>query len=327
LEGEVIVINYKCGVITDTIIDDLVKKNIRVKEVKLGVKSPGDTRILARSSHLLNNSSIILCHPISFELIYKLVLIMMSRPKKVAFIIPPSPRHKIDSLSLKTILYIVRFILALYTIMGIRVLLVFTTPYEKLFFNDIIRGNRYVFLPTYSAERPGFKDLVFVDRYMISIFMVDRKDRKVIRDALYVLEELGFKPLFILHLSRDDPLACFDDYRVLCVLTDDYDDIIRNSAIVVVKEPTPESNNVVLKSIVYNKPVLATIEHGMALYYQDTGLVRLQKKWDGELLANRIIEVLNNLDEIKKRSLNIMVPELKRDYGSHILYKFLRQDI
>jgi len=319
-----IVIHKECNIIINELKKELENSKISYHEIHLTNSVFSDLYKVLKHGGALNNTPIIICHPITGDLLVKLAIILSSKPRKIVLLIPPNPKHKIDSTYVKIILYLLRTMLTFMENIGVKQLLVFTTPYERLLLDEIIRETRYVFFPTYAIEKPGFNDLVFSEKPVISFFVLEQQDIVIIKEALDILEELGFKPFFILGYANENIRDCIDDYRVMCIHTEDIDNLIKYSTITVVKTPTPETNSVILKSILYFKPVITTLEHGIALYYRYTGLIFLQRKWDGEALANSIIEVLNNLDNIKKKSLTMVILDLKKDFGSHIITRFLK---
>lgn len=323
-----VVIFYKeCNIIIDEVREELKKNSLEYYEIPLNDLSINEFYTIIRHSGIIYNAPVIICHPINGELLIKLAIISYSKPRKIVFIIPPNPRHKIESIYVKILLYLFRTLLTFMENIGIKQLLVFTTPYEYLLLDNIIRKTRYVFYPTYKAEKIKFKDIMFHEKTIISFFKIKPEDLGIIKNTLNVLEELGFKPFFILNYDIEDLIeTCLDDYRVICMYSSEYDEIINHSIIVIVKTTSPEANNVILKSIHYLKPVITTFEQGIAMYLQDTGLVFIQRKWDEETLADSIIEVMNNLNNIKKKALTVMIPSLKRDYGSHIIVKFLKSN-
>ena len=322
--SRLLLVHENCEIIANTLKKELKSNGLEINELVLKNRLIHDLYLIMKRMGRVDNELVLICHPIDHTLLAKVFILLISKPRKIVFIIPPSPIHKRDSVFGKITLYVLRTLLTTMKLIGIKFLFVFTTPYERLLVDEIIHGIRYVFYPTYTIEKPSFRELMFSEKPVISFFVLEKDDIERIKETLDILEELGFKPFIVLGLMNINLNTCIDDYRVLCMNTDSLDDLIRYSTIVVVKTPTPETNNVILKSILYYKPVITTLEHGLALYYNYTGLVYIREKWDSESLANAIIEVLNNMDEIKKKSLSVLIFDLKRDYGRHIITRFLK---
>ncbi|OYT40518.1 MAG: hypothetical protein B6U89_01850 [Desulfurococcales archaeon ex4484_58] len=319
---KVAIIHRGCGIIIDILKDLLNQYEIKYEEYCLERKKIS-FRELMRINSRLYNSKIILCHPINTRLIPLLKILTLIKPRKIAYIVPPDPSHRMDNYISRVIIYYTRTILTLLRSLGTKVLFIFTTPYERIYSTPLIKGFRYVYIPTYMIRDTGIKEPLHSEKPVVTFFIGEREDFLLLSHTIRVLEELGFKPRIIVNITSDEYLGCLNDYRVICIRSSEYEQLIKYSTIIVAKTPSPETNNVIAQSIIHTKPVITTMEHGLALYYRDTGLIFVLERWSGETLANSILEVLNNIDFIKKKGLALVIHELKPDYGAKILASFL----
>ncbi len=320
-----IILHKNCDVIINTIEKEFDIRGLDYIKIDLDKLYNSSFVNRLKLYSMFHGENILLCNPLNSEMLKILSLLLVVKPLKVGIIIPPDPIHSSKSIPYSFLKYFSRIFLDLLKRNGIKILIVFTTPYERIAFGEILHGFRYIYLPTYSTETTGLKEILYSDRPVISFFTKNVEDLSLINDTVSVLEELGFKPRFIVNFLSSSIDKCLDDYRIICIHSDDTDQLIKYSTLTICKTPSPETNNIILKSIQYTKPVITTMEHGLALYYHDTGLIFLQKKWSSENLADSILEVLNNIDQIKKKSLSLYIDILKSEYGGELLISFFRK--
>jgi len=325
----VLIVHSDCSVIVDVLKEDLKKDDIAFSEIALRSSTFSDVSSLINHAERINNSTLIICHPLNPSFLPKILVMLIAKPRKLILIIPPSPQHKRNSIVEGLTLYLLR---ALLTFMKLRnrILYVFTTPYERLFATPLVEGFQYVYYPAYPSIRQVSGDVVPETNIVIAFFPSKKESIKEIGKALSMFKELGFKQLVVVspltRVSESSPCWHVKSSHTICVITDDHDDIIAYSTLVVVDESTPESNSIVYKAVLSSKLVIASSEHGLALYYRDKWLTFLYDKFRGEDLVAMLVNILNDLDKFKKLRLSPRMPSLKRDLGRVFLVRFLREE-
>jgi len=324
-----LIVHSNCSVIVDVLKEDLRKDDIAFSEIVLRSSTFGGVGSLINHAGRINDSTLIVCHPLNLSFLPKILVMLIAKPRKLILIIPPSPQHRRNSIVKGLTLYLLR---ALLTFMKLRdrILYVFTTPYERLFATPLVEEFQYVYYPAYPSIRQVSGDFVPESNIVIAFFPSKKESIKEISKALSMFKELGLKQLVVVspltQMTDSSPCRHVKSSHTICVITDEHDDIIAYSTLVVVDEPTPESNNIVYKAVLNNKLVVASPEHGLALYYQDKWLIFLYDKFRGEDLVTMLVNILNDLDKFKKLRLTPSVPSLKRDSGRVFLVKFLREE-
>lgn len=319
---KVFIIHGFCELITNYLKNDLLSEGFFYEEKNFD-NYIRDSLGIVKYSDRIHSSNLIICYPITFRSVLLLLLSIFIKPRRLIYIVPPSIKHSQNNLLFKFKKYLFKTILTLINTTGVEQLLVFTTPYEKILLENIIRKTNYVYYPTYFVERPELSELISFDKLKILYFIEDSNDLSLINGVVSVLEELGLKPLVVINCLERGIYKCIDDYRVICIHSYEYDELIKQSTIVIVKTPSPESNSIILKSIVYNRPVITTHEHGLAIYYNYVNYIYLQKKWTHESLASNILEILSNIDELKRKFLSTSIDILNNRFGKYVITKFL----
>jgi len=247
----------------------------------------------------------------------------LSKPKKLVLVIPPSSKHKRNTLSI-LLHHLLRAVLS-FTGFGRRLLIVFTTPYERVFGEELASKYSYIYYPVFDYEKPGIENTIVGQTNLIAFHVSSCRGLSEVVKAISILEESGFKPLFILNTLDYNTAKHVRDYRVICTCSDTASGVTSSSALVVVEGSDFSAANTVLNAVARGKPVIAYRLNGLALYFKDTGLVFLYDKWSAEILAELIIEVLNSMENIKKKALKNINTCLKRDRGRAILVEFLKE--
>lgn len=311
-----------CELITDYLKNDLLNEGYFYEEY---IPDQQSIVKLLKISDRAYNSSLIICSPLNLKTIILLIFVLFMKPSKLIYVIPPSNIHNTYSFLFKLKKYLFKTILTLMSTVGVKQLLIFTTPYERIILENIVRKTSFIYYPTYCSEKPLLSGLSIFDKQVILYSINSIDDVFLANSMLSVLEELGLKPLLIMNLLNRNITKCTGNYRVLCIHTYDYDELIKNTSLIIVKTPSPVSNEVILKSIVYGKPVVAAPELGLALYYSDSEFVYLNKTWSSETLARSILDILSNIDYLKKKSLSTSISTLSNKYGRYVLLKFIRE--
>jgi len=319
----VILAHDECYAITSVLRKELENSGFVVEEYTLKHHVLGDFKLLLKLSEKLHGENLVVCYPITRSLILKLFSALFAKPKKLALIIPPSSKHKRNGLSI-LLLYLLRVVLS-FTGFGRRLLIVFTTPYERVFGEELASRYSYVYYPVYECEKPGIENTIS-GRNNLAVFHVSssRSLREVV-EAISILEESGLKPFLVVNMQDYTTASCIHDYRVICTQSDNLCEVASSSALVVVEGSDIPAVNAVLNAVARGKPVIASRLNGLALYFRDTGLVFLYDKWSAEVLVELMIEVLNSIEDIKKKALKNINTYLKRDLGKAVLVKFFEE--
>lgn len=323
---KIFIIHSDCELIINSLKNDLLNEGYFYEEIVLNNTYRDSLKLLKNSSRLYRNN-LVICSPISPRILATLFLCFLIKPLRLIYIVPPSSKHSSQKLLFQINKYMFKIVLSLIKLNRVKQLLVFTTPYEKMILENIIRGTNSVYYSTYFMERPRTYELLLSEKMILSFFIYESDELNLVENVIRVFEEIGLKPLIIVNVLNRNILSCISDYRAVCIHNYEFDETIKNSALVIVKTPSPESNNVVLKSIFWSKPVITTQEHGLAIVYSNTGFIHIQKLWTPDSLAFSILNILGNLDNLKKKALSINIDTLSSSFGKHIITKFLTNEM
>jgi len=319
----VILAHTDCYAIASVLREELKNGGFAVEEHTLKHRVVDDSKLLLKLSGKLHGENLVVCYPITRSLILKLFSVLLSKPKKLVLIIPPSSKHKRSALTV-LLLYLLRVFLS-FTGFGKRLLIVFTTPYERVFGEELASKYSYVYYPVCECEKPSIENTVVGYTNLVAFHVSSGRGLSEVVKVISILEESGFKPLFTLNIPDYNTASCIHDYRVICTHSDDLYGFASSSALVVVEGSDIPAVNAVLNAIARGKPVIASRLNGLALYFRGTGLVFLYDKWSAEVLAELIIEVLNSIEDVKKKALKNINTCLKRDLGRAVLVKFFEE--
>jgi len=319
----VILAHADCYAITSVLGEELKYSGFAVEEYTLEYRMLNDFKLLLKLSGKLHGENLVVCYPITQSLILKLLSILLSMPKKLVLIIPPSSKHKRSVVSV-LLLYLLRVFLSLVGY-GKRLLIVFTTPYERVFGEELASKYSYVYYPVYECRKPGIENTISERSNLIVFHVSSSGSLSEVAGAISMLEESGLKPFFAVNVQDCTTASCIHDYRVICTCSDSVSGVVSSSALAVVEGSDISAVNTVLNTVVRGKPVIASRLNGLALYFRDTGLVFLYDEWSAEKLAELIIEVLNSIEDVKKKALKNINTCLKRDLGRTVLVEFLEK--
>jgi len=319
----VILAHADCHAITSVLRDELKNSGFVVEEYALKHGVLDDFKLLLKLSGKLHGENLVVCYPITRSLLLKLFSVLLSKPRKLALIIPPSSKHKRNALNI-LLLYLLRAVLS-FTGFGKRLLIVFTTPYERVFGEELASKYDYVYYPVYECEKPGIENTI-LGRHNLTVFHVSSSEGlSEVVEAISILEESGLKPFLVVNMQDYTTASCIHDYRVICTQSDNLYGVASASALVVVEGSDISAVNAVLNAMARGKPVIASRLNGLALYFKNTGLVFLYDEWSAEKLAELMIEVLNSIEDVKKKALKNINTCLKRDLGRAVLVEFFEE--
>lgn len=323
---KIFIIHGYCELITDYLKNDLLSEGYFYEE-NIFEYSIRDLITVIKHSSRIHNNNLIICYPITLKSLLVLLLILFIRPRKLIYVVPPSSKHILNNIFFRIRKYLVKTIFTLISIAGVKQLLVFTTPYERILLENIVKRSVFIYYPTYSIDKHVYSEVISYEKTTILFFIEKLNDLFLINETISVLEELGLKPLVLICLLNKNIVNCINDYRVVCIHSYEFDELIKYSTIIVAKTPSPVSNSIILKSIFYGKPVITTFEHGLAIYYSDTSFIYIQRSWTSESLASNILNILSDIDYLKKKSLSISLSSLNNRYGKYVILKFLTGEI
>lgn len=317
-------IHSDCELIIDYLKNDLITEGYFYEELVFEHGFKGLLEFVKYSDRI-HNSNLLICQSISFKLIVMLIINILVKPRRVVFIIPPSVKHSVKNIVFKIEKYLFKTLTTLMRFINIKQLLVFTTPYERILLENIIRKTRFTYYPTYFAEKPRVSEFVDSEKLTILFFVKEPFELHLVSETISILEEINLKPLVLINYLNKYFFECIDDYRVVCIHQYDYDELIKYSTIIITKTPSPESNSIILKSILYGKPIITSFENGLAIYYRDVDFINIQSSWSSELIVNTILKILSNIDELKKKSLSLNIDILNNSFGKYVIKEFLEE--
>lgn len=335
-DKNVLFLSKECNIICDSIRDKLLEKKFNVEYVDFtGIYEPhNDVGLYWRLKIFFNliaefmkrsmNYAFIICSPIDSWLLSLLFSLIFAKPEKIVIIIPPSPKHIVGFAEILKI-HLFRFFMTLFSLIDAKTLLILTTPYEVKYLEMILRSHNYVFVPPYESSAAKVKELIHSEKPLIVIPYNDWMHDRSFYNALETFRELGITARYVIVASDYKDQRCISDYRVICISSDDYSDIISQSTIVVIRRADPEANKILIDAIMNGRPVISSREVGMAHVYRDTGLVVFEDLWTPDTFSNIVLKILNEIDQYKKASLKSIPITLKSDYGISILTSFLEE--
>jgi glycosyltransferase involved in cell wall biosynthesis len=333
MDSNVLLISEECGLISDFLYENLRGRGFNIYLLNYDSMPRSflrrvlfEIRILAEILKDKDRYSIILCMSVSMRLLNWLLKLFITRPKKLIVVVPPSPRH-IYGFKNALLIYMFRILYGILGLFGVRELLVFTTPYEKLFLMNILHNIDHVYLPVYYSRYIGVKELLLADKPTILIYVHPiLSNRELLINSINTLIELGFIPKIILYVDpgRQD-ILCPRSPHIICLSTDTYNLILQYVTLVVIPVSTPYSNKLLVESIMNGRPVITSRNIGVAGVYEDTGLVVYEDKWLPETFTDRILKVLNQIDRFKKAMLSYKPVILNPEYGLEVIASFLSE--
>ncbi len=328
--GRLLFVDYGCKFILDDLLDISIRRGFKPEHLDLSFtyRLKPSLRIRFYIDVLAelrkgNYRGIVLCSPVFSRLIFWLILLLILPYRRVVILIPPSLKHKRRLLTI-TYSMITSFLMLIHRIKGVSFLVIYTTPYEKQLFEQIIYGNAEAYYPAYTFKRrfrpPSF---IRVNPPLLFIYGLNEYAVKWIPGMIVFLEELGVKPLLVIGL--EEPIGkCLQLPIGMCVHSSDYEWIIREATIVIVLHPSPWSNLILSKAISHGRPVLADPSVGMGHVYRDTGLVVFEDYANPETIATKILKILNEIDKYKQIGLRVEVIPPKPSYFIEVFEDFLK---
>ncbi len=334
MNSNVLLISEECGLVSDFLHESLRRREFNVYSLNYDSMPKSflkrvlfEIKVLAEILKDKNRYSLILCMSISIRLLNWLLKLLITRPKRLIIVIPPSPRH-VFSFKNTLLIYMFRILYGILGLLGVKELLVFTTPYEKLFLMNILHNIEHTYLPVYSSRYIGVKELLIADKPTILIYGHPvLSGRKLLISSINTLVELGFIPKIILYIDPErQDLLCPRSPYIICLSTDSYDLILQHVTLVVIPVSTSYSNKLLVESIMNGRPVISSRNIGIAGIYEDTGLVVYEDKWLPETFTDRILKVLNQIDKFKKAMLSYKPIILNPEYGLEVIASFLSEE-
>ncbi len=324
-------IGLECGFICRKLIDVLERKNFSVeyfehefvRGLKLRHKILFYINLIAEFVKRRGLPGLVIGAPVSFRLFLWLnIVLFLIRPRRLVLLIPPSERH-VGGFRLFLYSVLISMLTLFIRISGIRVLLVYTTPYEKQILEGLLYGESNIFYPVYSFK-PSRKPLRFLREFppIIFIYALNEYQAKWLNGTIVFLEELGVKPLIILGFE-EVPRRCISHPLVACIYMDEYDRIIGEVTLVLALHVSPESSMIVVKAVSHGKPVIIRRVMGIGRVFEETGLIVYEDSISPENIATAILNVINNLDRFRHRGLRAVVTPPKTRYFEEILVEFL----
>jgi glycosyltransferase involved in cell wall biosynthesis len=330
-EARVLLVDDGCRFISGKVKDILLRRGFGVETIDMG--SIGKLDFKAKIAFLLSlaaelwkktYSSILLCTPASTRLAAWLLFLLFTGPSKIVIVVSPSTKHGrpiigfLDSALLSLASGLLRM-------RGKKIMIVYTTPYEKMLFEKVFSiDSEAVYHPYGVVERRRAPSMLRDNPPVLFVYSVNEYAAKWIPGAVLFLEELGVRPLIILGL--EDPVGkCPGTSLMACIHSDDYDSIIRDSTIVVLLHASPESNLILSRAVSYGRPVIAHPSIGMSHVYSGTGLVVFEETPGPETLATKILKIINSLDNYRRLGLSIKLRQPSEKYLAEALADFLRE--
>jgi len=322
--SRLLIIHRACDLIVDSLERDLDKLGFKVEKHGLNGIDPFNLNLHGYLKTLRNmyKGVLIFCHPLSLRLIVYSFLALMYRPIGLIYVVPPSIKHRVATTSMIKLL-VFRILLGFYRVLGGRVLFVFTTPYERVFADRLLKGYKYVYYTPYGVEKHRYIEPLSSSKPFILITASSTGDLSMIADIVKLMGELGVPIRIIIYLLTRLISKCIDDHRVTCVHSDDAGELINASSLVVIPRSTLDTMQLTVLAMSSYRPVITGFDNGIALAYRGHSGVYIVDTSNESEVARTVIEVLNNLGQVKKNLLVYTEYGFKRDFGLNMIKDFI----
>jgi len=322
--SRILIIHSACDIIVKSLEEDLVKLGFKVE--KHGFNDMDvfnlNLRDFLKTLRHMYKGVFIFCQPLGLRIILYSILAFMFRPVSLIYVVPPSFKHQVRILSMFK-LFVFKILLGLYRVLGGRVLFVFTTPYERFFADRLLKGCKYVYYVPYSVEKHRYIEPLSSYKPFVLITASSTSDLSFIDNVVKLLSELGFSTRIIIYLLSRHISKCIEDYRVTCIYSDEPIDLINISSLVVIPRIQPEIMQFTVLALNSYRPIITGFDNGIALAYKKRGGVFIIDTSSEHEIARAIIDVLNNLDQVKKDLLVYTEYGFKRDFGLNVIKYFI----
>ena len=326
IDKNVLLVSFNCSIIDENLALSLYEKGFSIKYIRIDEERFAKQGMLRKLSliqglysRFLNDSSrLIICSEINdFLFLSLLSFIILRKPKKLVIVFPPSPSKESRKLfGLK--IPIINLLLGL---LG-EILLVYTTPMERVYTNGLLDNYQYIYLPISTSEPLLMRSLIHSDKPLFVAIYRD-KEKEFYINIIKLLKQLEVFPRFVF-LVLNEFTKCFRDPRIVCIHTDTYDTIIDNASVVILKENSPHANELLIKSIMHGRPVLSSSEIGLLRLFIDTDLVVIEDNWKPDNISLILLKILNEIDRFKKASLSKIPNRIDNSKGIEKIISFLK---
>lgn len=274
----------------------------------------------------LHGEVVFLFLPIGFRTLVYTMLLLLVKPRKLILLVSPLSKYVEKSITAEVLRRIFNLLFSIYRLIGIDVLLIYPTPFEKKLLPPLPKGIEWVFIPIMDSSTYSREMLIPPRDYDgIAIFTNDVGDLVKINEFHKLMKQVwgGFK---ILIISDQGSLSlCLPLPSVSCIETDSYDEIISKFNLIAFMTPTIATNNILYMSVINSRIVLADHRIGLSYYMRSYGYLNviIMDKWEPEKMFDTVVSVINQADSIKKSILALRPLEIKYDYGLGYLKYFI----
>lgn len=279
-----------------------------------------------KSIAMLHGEAVFLMLPLGFRTLFFTILLLLVKPRKIIVLVTPMSRIVEENIVAKALRRVFNLVLSIYRFIGVDVLLVYPTPFEKRILPPIPKGIEWVFIPIIDSLAYSREMLILPKDYDgIAVFTNNVYDFVRINEFHKLMKQVwfGFK---ILVVSDQGSLGfCLNSPNVSCVETDSFEEIISRFNLIALMTPTISSNNILYMSVINSRIVLTDHRIGLSYYMRDYGYsnVVIMHGWDPEKILDTVVSVINQADHIKKSILTLRPLEIRYDYGLGYLKYFV----